>query len=296
MGLALVVPFTIAVVNVVDKVILERHVPSIYIFALWAGLITLLIGGLLTLGLNLHQLETRALWGGVLTGVTRAGSFFAFMAALRQGQLARVTPVYYLYPLMVAPMAAGFLGEELTTVAWAAIVLAVVGAGLVSRQGAGVGRLWSQPQAQALALLAGLLFAVGNVMSKHFLDEEPFWHFYGSSRLGFSLGTLTVLGMKDVRQRGFAMIRNIKFIRLWALDELLVTGAVIASLEALNRGPVSLISAVGALQPSVVLFYSLALARISPATFGSWISTASLPTQIIGTCAITAAVVLISLF
>ena len=295
MFLALLVPIILGVINVIDKLVVERYVATIFYYAFWVGLLEFSIGSLLLLGLSFDGSDSRAIWGGILAGLVRAGGFFALLAALSRGQLARVAPIYYLYPLMVAPMGAVFLGEELGAVLWAAIFLAVVGAGLVSWEGGSRPGVFSRPTVLAFAITAALLNAMAFVLSKYFVEREPFWSFYAASRAGFGLGMLTTLLMDDVRRTGLGMIANRSFIALTVLASVLVTGAIAASLGALSMGPVSLVTALGALLPSVVLFYSLALARLAPGGFENWVTVRSLPTQAVGIAAITSGVVLIAL-
>ena len=303
--LALLVPFTIGVVMVLDKLILERYAPTIFFYAFWVGLLELVLGGLLLLGLSFGQLDARAYGGGLLVGAIGSTSFLMLLAALRNGQLARVAPVYYLNPLMVAPMSIVFLDEEVAGVIWVAITMAVVGAALVSWEGAEGGR-WAQPRAQGFALLGAFLFALSNVVSKHFfdlvlpgsgtsLDRAEFWQLYAGSRTGFGMLVFVALATRDVRRRGRRMIGDGKFIGLVALAEVVVSGAILAMLGAISLGPVSRVSAIGALGPAVVLLYSVALARMVPSTFGGWVTLRNLPTQVAGIGTITAAVVIISL-
>ena len=304
--LALTVPFTLGVVNVLDKLIVDRYAPTVLVYGFWVGLLELFLGGFMLLGLSFGDLVSRAIFAGVIVGVIQSISFLILMAALKGSQLSRVAPVYQLNPLIVAPMSAGFLGEELSGAIWGAVSLAVLGAVLVSWQG-GVGARWAQPRAQGLALTRALLFAVSNVLSKYFLgevlpagsgislDEEEFWQFYAGNRLGFSFLLFISLATSEVRVRGLGMMSDGPFITLVLATELVVSGMVMANLGAISLGPVSQVAAIGALLPTVVLGYSLALGWVAPATFSGWVSLKSMPSQVVGIGAITSAVVLISL-
>ena len=75
-----------------------------------------------------YGFETRDFLGGMLTGSIRAVGLLLILSALKRGQVIRMVPVWYLYPVMVAVMAAGFLEEDLSGLAWVAVVLAVAGA------------------------------------------------------------------------------------------------------------------------------------------------------------------------
>jgi hypothetical protein len=82
---------------------------------------------------------------------------------------------------------------------------------------------------------------------------------------------------------------------LVVLSEVTASGAIALNLGAISLGPVSQVSAIGALQPAVILAYSVALVRMVPRAFPGWVTTKNILTQVGGIVAISAAVVLISL-
>ena len=133
------------------------------------------------------------------------------------------------------------------------------------------------------------------VLTKHFISDDSFWRFYGSPRLGFAITLLSVIALPDVRRRALGMVRNRGLMKMVALLEVVVTVAVLVSFAAINLGPVSLVAAISAIQPSLVFLYSLGLATIAPTSFGSWIARGTLRPQVAGIAVITAGVVLISI-
>ena len=180
-------------------------------------------------------------------------------------------------------------------------MLAVAGAVLVSWQGNAAGGSFGSLTVLALALGGAVTFAVSIVLTKHFISDDSFWRFYGSTRLGFAITLLSVIALPDVRRRALGMVRNRGLMKMVALVEVVVTVvtvvtvAVLVSFAAINLGPVSLVAAISAIQPSLVFLYSLGLATIAPTSFGSWIARGTLRPQVAGIAAITAGVVLISI-
>ena len=294
--LSILFPALLGMVNILDKLIVDRYAPSIYFYSFWIGVYELVMGAVaLGVVLGLQGLESTTFLGGLLSGVIRAVSLLFLLSALKRGQVARVVPVWYLYPLMVAPMAVGFLDESLSALAWGGVFLAVVGAVLVSWQGGAGRRSFGNLAALPLALAAAATFAVSIALSKHFLEDGGFWQFYGGNRLGFALGMLSVIALPEVRRGALGMVRRRGFMGLVTLVEGIVTVANIVNLAAISLGPVSLVAAIGALQPALIFFYTLALATLFTATFGEWIIRGTLRPQFAGISAITAGVVLISL-
>ena len=294
--LSLIFPALLGMVNILDKLIVDRYAPSIYFYAFWIGVYELAMGAV-ALGVvgSVQGLESTAFQGGVLSGAIRAVSLLFLLSALKRGQVARVVPIWYLYPLMVAPMAVGFLDESLSALSWGGILLAVVGGVLVSWQGGAGRRSFGDPAALPLALAAAATFAISIALSKHFLEDDNFWRFYGPNRLGFALGMLSVICLPDVRRGALGMVRRRGFMGFVSLVEGIVTVANIVNLAAISLGPVSLVAAIGALQPALIFFYTLVLATLFTVTFGHWIIRGTLRPQLAGISAITAGVVLISL-
>ena len=293
--LSLAFPVLLGVVNILDKLIVDRFAPAVYFYAFWIGVYEIVIGLAIVSVTSAYGFETRDFLGGMLTGSIRAVGLLLILSALKRGQVIRVVPVWYLYPLMVAVMAAGFLEEDLSGLAWVAVVLAVAGAVLVSWQGNAAGGSFGSLTVLALALGGAVTFAVSIVLTKHFISDDSFWRFYGSTRLGFAITLLSVIALPDVRRRALGMVRNRGLMKMVALVEVVVTVAVLVSFAAINLGPVSLVAAISAIQPSLVFLYSLGLATIAPTSFGSWIARGTLRPQVAGIAAITAGVVLISI-
>ena len=316
MFMALMVPFTLGIVNVIDKLVVERFTSSIYFYAFWIGVMEIPVGVFLLLGFSLDGPDWSAILGGFLLGIVRSGSLIMLLTALRHGQLARVAPVYYLYPIMVAPMSAIFLNDKLELIIWGAIVLSVMGAGLVTWQGGGdngpatqqdgatmvsvvprrLRGYFSQPKAQGFALVAAFLFASSSVVASRVLDTEPFWDVFAASRIGLGVGAGGVaLCTAGVRKHALGMYKQPTYMGLVVLSEITVTGAIMLNLRALDLGPASEVTALGALQPAVILAYSAALFTLWPRAFTDWVTTKSIITQVLGIGAISTAVALIAL-
>lgn len=312
MIMALLVPVTLGVVNVIDKLVVEKFSPSIFFYAFWIGIMEIPVGCVLLLIVSWDGANWSAIAGGMVLGIVRSGSLIMLLTALRHGQLARVAPVYYLYPIMVAPMSGIFLGDTLEPIIWGAILLSVVGAGLVtwqggdgamvSGQGGAVAVLYrvrgyfSQPKAQGFALIAAFLFASSSIVASWVLDNEPFWDVFAASRIGLGIGAGgAALCTANVRRHALGMVRVPSYMALVVLSEITVTGAIMLNLRALDLGPASEVTALGALQPGVILAYSVVLFALWPRIFSEWVTTKSIVTQILGIVGISVAVALIAL-
>ena len=297
--LSLLFPALTGFINILDKLILVRHSPRVSYYAFWIGIFELAIGSL-TLGIvvgfvGLHGLEASPILGGMLTGVVTAVGLLLYLAALRLGQVARVVPIWYLSPLIVAPMAAWFLGESLSGLAVVAILLAVSGAVLVSWQGSHIGGRFGNPVPIMLALGAAAFMAGSFVLNKRFVEGGDFWQFYGAYRLGIAPGMLWVALLPGVRHAAIGMARNRGFMGLVLLAEGIISLVLVVRFAAVELGDVSLVAAISAVQPALVFIYSLVLVTLYPAHFQGWVTRSTLLPQFAGIAVITAAVVIISL-
>ncbi len=295
MLLALLSSAIVASINILDKLIVDRLTPSIFFFAFWIGVYDLVLGTVLVSVVSVVEFDRTALLGGLLTGSVQAVSLIFLLSALKRGMLSRVVPIWYLYPLIVAIMAAVFLDERLSGVAWGAVVLAVVGAGFVSWYGGTAHQGFGNPKPLFLALAAATIGAASIVMSKHFLDGGGFWQFYAGIILGFGVGMLLINLLLGESRTAVFMVRNRNFMAAVTLLVGLATVATIIQFGAINLAPdVSFVAAINAIQPPLVFLYSLGLAAMSPKIFGSWVIKGTLRPQITGISAITAAVGIIS--
>lgn len=83
-------------------------------------------------GLPLASLPRRSLMFLLLSGLATAGSWLCFFRALQLGPVARVAPIDKLSVVLVAIGGVALLGETLSPLQWAGVVLIALGAGLVA--------------------------------------------------------------------------------------------------------------------------------------------------------------------
>ena len=293
--LALLAPVLFAAVNCLEKVIVDRSRTSIYHYVALVGVYEALTGAVVLAAASSQGVDERAYFGGWLSGLMVAVSLVLYLSALRLGQVSRVIPIWYLNPLMVAPMAAAFLDERISLLAVAAVVLAVTGGVLVSWQGGRGPRSFGSPLPMLLALGAALFMALSIVLSKAFLESDTFWQFFGAYRLGTASIMLWTFVLPQVRGDIGAVVKGPQFMAMVFAAQALVSAALISRTAAIDLGPVSLVAAVSSVQPTAVFLYSLLLARSMPSRFSHWISVDTIRPQVAGIGAITAGVVIISL-
>lgn len=112
-----------------------------------------------------HPLPLDLLWLALAAGVTN----LAFLVALIEGEVMRVMLLFYLAPLWSVILGRWWLGETLSKGASALLLLAMAGTLIMLWQPA-IGLPWPHGLADWLALFAGIMFAVNNVLSRKLAD------------------------------------------------------------------------------------------------------------------------------
>lgn len=295
--LALTVPFMLGAVNVIDKLVLDRHVRTPFLYPFYVGVIEasialVFLAGVLLLGLE--EVDWSVVGGGVAMGSLRGVGLVALVGALRHEQVSRVVALWFLNPIMVVGMAVVFLSESISTLAIGAIAMASLGAGVVSWTGGESSRGFMRPSAMALALAAALAWAGANILTKQFVEDESFWQLYFGSRVAFGVTLLVLIFSSEVRREAPGGWRSRPLLGLLFLAEVIVTVSLMLYYSAINMGPVSLVSAIGALQPLMVLIYSVVLALLFPTIFAGWVTRGRLTPQLAGTVVLAVGVGIIS--
>ena len=253
--------FLVAVVTIFDKRILMAHVPGVSGLLGLVGVIWVTIGALTLLAMpwQAGTPGTTVAWA-VVSGLCQGVGLLFMLTALRRLEASRVVAAYHTYPVLVAIMAIFVLGERLSVLHWIAIMLVVVGGGLVmvgqKRGTAGSGNR----MAIAFVFLASAGIAVGMLTSKVALNEVEFWNVFGlrSVFLGavFLLPGLTPQGLRQVK----VILGN----RTLVLFILLVEGmiaplAIYFMVLALSLGSAALVTTLLSTQPVFVLLISALL-------------------------------------
>jgi len=99
----------------------------------------------------------------ILMGVAIGWSNLAFVLGVLEGEVMRVLLLFYLAPLWTVPIARILLHERLGATGLAIMALALAGA-LTMLWKPELGVPWPSSRAEWLGLLAGFLFALGNVL------------------------------------------------------------------------------------------------------------------------------------
>jgi len=256
---------TLSAANIIDSHLLSRRMPNFQVYLLPVGTIYLIFGWIL---FTLFPLpEGITLWPvlvAVISCILRTAGIIILLYTLIREEVSRVIPVAHTYPIFVAIMAAPLLGESLGYLKWLAIIIVVAGAVMISVKQSPSGATTWLSKPFLLLFGASLLFAISNVASKYALAYISFWNmswFIALCLAGvfllISLRPHTIRQLINLEKRSLA-------IGLITLTEILAMGAMILTFLAIEKGPVSLASAVIGSRPIFVVILALLLSRVSP--------------------------------
>jgi drug/metabolite transporter (DMT)-like permease len=258
---ALLAGLFMAVVNILDKFVLEkwaRHpmVPVLLlgVFNLFPAAAILLVQGWAPL--SFHQVILIAAAGAALLLMT----LFYFAAAARE-EISRVVPLMFLSPLFVALLAWVSLGETFAVRQYLGIAALIAGAVLVSSR---FPFSFRRGRAFWLMLLASLSISVFFVLVKHLLNSLDYWSVFGLTRLSMTLLMLPLYFVYFPQLRDTLKAHGIRVVGVMALDQNIALAANLLITIAAAAGPITLVNALISTQPFFVLLFAVTLSRFFP--------------------------------
>jgi drug/metabolite transporter (DMT)-like permease len=261
---ALLAGLLIAVVNILDKFVLDkwaRHpiVPVLLlgVFNLFPALILLLIRGWPAVTIKQGLLILAA--GAALLLM----ALFYFSAAARE-EISRVVPLMFFSPLFVAALAWILLDETFAARQYAGVFALIAGAVLVSS------RLPLNPRmgrAFWLMLMAALSISVYFVLMKYLLRSFDYWSVFSLTRLSSTLVMLPLCFLYFAELRDTLREYGAKVVGVMALDQVIALAANLFVTIAAAAGPITLVNALISTQPFFVLLFAVILSRFVPHLF-----------------------------
>jgi drug/metabolite transporter (DMT)-like permease len=142
-----------------------RLLAQVGLDGIWATILT--YGLALALGVAIFPRHVRRLWPlpplALLMGLAIGWSNLAYVLAILEGEVMRVLLLFYLAPLWTVPLAWILLRERLDAPGAAVMALAFAGA-MVILWKPHIGLPWPSTRPEWLGVIAGFLFALGNVL------------------------------------------------------------------------------------------------------------------------------------
>jgi uncharacterized membrane protein len=285
-------------INILDKTLLFRYLRSPLTLPFLIGVAQGSVGTIMALAVTWPETATASSVGwSLLSGALWGLSAWFLLRVLYSQEVSRTIPVYQTFPIFAALLAVVFLGEDLSSVHWVAILATVAGAVLISlRLDQGYHSLFLH-RSFLLLMLGSTIAAAAHITSKVALDDLPVLNTHALRSLGLSgillLGAFRPVALREVRD--LVRQRSPAFAILGMNEVVLASTSMILTLWALSLGPVSLVTTLVATRSFFVLLYSTVLALRFTGFLGEETSARSLAVKVVSTSLIVAGVAAIAL-
>jgi len=242
-----------SVVNIFDKYILSKLVEKPIVPVIVMGIIGLIASAAIFVTLGFQPLSAVNILLAILAGILYALDTFLYFHAVKIEEISRVIPLFYLMPLFILVIAALFLGEVFTPIKYLGIILLVAGAMFVSSNKL----FFNLGKAFWLMVLASLLLAINQVITKYLLGFADFWTIFGYIRIGTFIALVPAVitnieSFKSIyRKQG---LRPFGFISV--SESLNMLGVLLITLAA-AAGSITLVNALSSVQPFFVLIFTI---------------------------------------
>lgn len=248
--------FIWATLNIVDKVLIEKHRVSPYLYLLVTGLVgILLVPAIPFIGFGIPDIS-------ILLLAFLAGGLFIFAGlpyyiALKFEEASRIVALWQLSPLFVYLISFFTVGENFSLTEALAFALLVSGGISVTIKFTTKKLYFSR--AVGLMLLSSLLFSVQYVLCKYIYLQTDFWNSFIWIRFGAAISSLLLLLIPGIRKEVFSVFKKLpKKIKLAFVGSGTVSfgGAILHNL-AIYIGSVALAEALLSFQPALVFIFAV---------------------------------------
>ncbi len=254
----------LAIVHVVDSHLIAKRMPSLQSYLLITGLGVLLASIVVIILFPLPKyLDGMSFLMAIISGVLRAASAYLMFHVLKKEEVSMVIPVVNSYPILVAIFAMPILGEFLDTSQWTAIIIVVLGVILASfRRDSSSKVSWS---GSVLSLLgaSSVILALSQVTAKYALAIFSPWQMYSISHFALAFVFLIIsFRSRILKELAHHEKRNSSIIIIF-FNEIIAITSTVLFYWAMERGLVSLVSAISSTRPVFVFIYALIISRFS---------------------------------
>jgi uncharacterized membrane protein len=272
--LALLAAAVISIANISDKTVIHRYVKHPLTYPLLIGMVGTLSGILSFIiagipGTVTVETTTAALVSGALWGISGT----IMIRVLFTQEVSRTIPVTQSSPIFAALLSMVFLGEHISHMQWAGIVLTVGGSIIISLHVRDVRTIFLH-KSFYLLMFSALAAGISTIIGKYVLDELPILYTHALRMLGlggvFLIFALRSPSWKEVQ--GFFINRSPALIFVGVNEFITANVAFLLLLWALSEGPASLVIALMGTRSLFVILYSTAITFIWQGSLGEQVS------------------------
>ncbi|MFA6301046.1 MAG: EamA family transporter [Candidatus Paceibacterota bacterium] len=286
--LAFVSPLLLALVNHVDKYMLEKYfkdggVGALMVFSSLAGVLVLPVAWFFSTE-NIFGMPILFMIILTVLGILSALAVFAYLFALEDEEVTVVVPFFQTIPIFFLILGYFFLGETITTLQVIGMLVIIAGSIILSLELDEVNSYRFKKKAVTLMLVSSFLFSFNGIIFKKIALESSFWTSIFWENFGlFITGLFIFIFIKNYRKRFLWVFKENKgkIMTLNITAEILVLISNLCVQFALIMAPVALVSLADSYQPIFVLFWAFLFYFVSPKIFEEKIKRKNLIKEIV---------------
>jgi drug/metabolite transporter (DMT)-like permease len=253
-----------SLVHILDSHLVSRRMPSFKSFLLTVGI--LIFSTCIVMSFLFPLPPNVGIWPlsmAVMAGITRTTSVFIMLYSMKREDVSLIIPITSTYPIFVALLAIPILGEIITSIQWLAVVLVVFGVLFASiRFHTGAQITWLG-KSLTLLIASSFLYGISDVITKYALEYVTFWNMYWISQLTISLLFFSISLRLSVIRELINFKRRNSSILIAIISVMISLPSFLLLYWSMQRGPISLVSAIYSIRPLFVLLYAVVISRLS---------------------------------
>lgn len=253
-----------AVVNIFDKIVLNKWVKDPFVPAIVVGVINIMVAGFIFLFHSVPHFSGINILLAIVVGFLGFLSTITYYKAVQLDDISRVAPLFQLEPLFVVVLAAVFLGEVFSVSKYIGVFMLVLGALTISLKSF---RSLKLGKSFWLMVLTGFIISISLVMYKRLLDYGDFWTVFAYSRIGMIPVLIFIVYKSFKNLLDTVKCHGKRCLFLMTAGESLGVVAMFFSIAAFAVGTATLVNALGSVQPLFLLFFSIILSLFLPRIF-----------------------------
>jgi uncharacterized membrane protein len=287
---ALLYPILLGISNLLDKFLVEKKVKNPRSYGVIAGAVLLVSAFVVWIFVGLPKMPGSVIFFGILSGVVYGCCYLIYYKIIKFAEISRVVGIAYAFPAFVALFSFLFLREQLSTLKYFAISLAIFGAIAIgiehTKQKIKLGAVFW------FMLLEAILIGVVDTADKYVVSNLSYWEAFILTTAPLGIFLMLQLLRKDARTDLKQALRHAHLI---AVSETFCFVGAFVFLVAASAAPISIVSAIGTLQPAVVFSGTVLLSVFMPRLIKEAVGRKVLIYKIIGIALVVAAAIVLSI-
>lgn len=254
----------VAMANIIDKLLLDKHIKDSSIIVIFSGTAATLAGLAIMALHGIPHLSGTSLIIALVAGILSQWYLVPYFHALNLEDASLVVPLFQLIPVFSLLLGWIFLHESLTPSQLMGFGFLFTASLLLARGSTQKHQI--KRKVISLMTRSSFLFAVATILFKIAVNEQSIWDTIATQSMGVGIGTLLILARPGYWNTFVHTAKKMK-LQGWlalCLSETGYLASQILIMLALAVGPVSLINVLGGAQPLFLFAYGFLFTILAP--------------------------------